>query len=55
MSHSKKINFLGYKIKNKNILYKEAVTSVSPAKNVSTSVIFPALLGLADLSSGALC
>lgn len=47
---SKKLKFLGYRIKNKNILYKEAVKLASRAKNLSTSVIFPGLLGLADPS-----
>ena len=50
--YSKKLKFLGYRIKNKNILYKEAVKSADPAKNLSTSEI-PILLGLADPFSGA--
>lgn len=51
--YSKKLKFLGYRIKNKNILYKEAVKSLGPAKNSSTSEIFSVLLGLADPSLGA--
>lgn len=51
--YSKKLKFLGYRIKNKNILYKEAVKSAGPAKNLSTSEIFYILLRLADPSSGA--
>ena len=52
--YSKKIKFLGYRIKKKNnILYKEAVKSTGPVKNVSTSVIFPALLELAGPFSEA--
>ena len=52
----KKSNFwdIGSKKKKKNnILYKEAVKSTGPVKNVSTSVIFPALLGLAGPFSEA--
>lgn len=51
--YSKKLKFLGYRIKNKNILYKEAVKSAGSAKNLSTSEIFSLLLGLANPSSGA--
>lgn len=47
------LTFLGYKIKNKNIFYKETVKSVGPAKSLSTSEIFFILLGSVDPFSRA--
>lgn len=48
----KKIKFLGYRIKNKNIFFKEVVKLGGLVKNLSIFVIFFVLLGLVDYFFG---